>query len=173
MDPVLNELCSLLGISPTGEVVAVLVKLITHLEEATKITQYLVGANVHLIADAGKDDPAHVAVGNLVTRNWPFLHPWLGINGLVADGGRSYRIEARRYAAGSNQATIDGVVIPAGMIIHLAKVTPTLDSDLGASLTISYLFNATDSTPAITLQAQVDVGLITSIQPLVGAEASN
>lgn len=155
MSNALDLLIDALELDPATSEVAVLTKIIEHIGQALTVTNYQVGSVSYPMSKVTTGNPAHVTLTNL-------LSPYLNAHGDVMDNGPVvYRLESQRHLiTGGNMASVNGTAIPGGLVLHLANVAPDLSTNLGAMVTIAYIFNSTPTTPAIWLLAQVQIGLL-------------
>jgi hypothetical protein len=155
MTSFLNTLTKALNLDPAVSEFNLLLRIAEHVQEALVVSRYQIGSAALPIAQVPDDIAARVTLTNLLT-------PYLNAHGDVVDpNGTRYHLESRRYLfSTTNQASVNDVPVPGGLVLHLAHVAPDAAQNAKAQVTIAYIFHATDETPTITLLSDLQVGLL-------------
>lgn len=151
----LNTLVRALNLDPAVSEISLLLKVAEQVQEALVVSRYQVGSATFPIDRVSEDIAARVTLTNLLT-------PYLNAHGDVVDpNGTRFHLESRRYLfSTTNQATVNDVPVPGGLVLHLAHVAPDVARNVKALVSIAYIFHATDETPTITLLSDLQVGLL-------------
>jgi hypothetical protein len=174
MNPLLQELLSLLKLNPSTSVIEAMIMVFNYCQSALDLKQFQVVVPGNPSGSNPQPLPAgatvHACCGGYLEAAWPLEDPWIGINGDLTISGQKYDFQCRRYATDSKDchsiATINGNVIPGGLVLHLDKVG--VGPGLGAELTIAYIFHAAPpssgnpGSPEIWLMSTIDVSLLSS-----------
>jgi hypothetical protein len=155
MTSFLNLLVKALNLDPATSEINLLLKIAQHVQEALVVSRYQIGSATFPIESVPDDIAARVTLTNLLT-------PYLNAHGDVVDpNGTRYHLESRRYLLSTtNQATVNGVPVPGGLVLHLAHVAADVAQNVKALVSIAYIFHATEETPTITLLSDLQVGLL-------------
>jgi hypothetical protein len=155
MTSFLNTLVRTLNLDPAVSEISLLLKVVEHIKEALEVSRYQIGSATFPIGRVPDDVAARVTLTNLLT-------PYLNAHGDVVDpNGTRYHMESRRYLfSTTNQATVNDVPVPGGLVLHLAHVAADVAQNAKALVSVAYIFHATEETPTITLLADFQVGLL-------------
>jgi hypothetical protein len=158
LNPFLNLLVKVLRLDPAVTEIDLLARIVQHVRQALAVTRYQIGSQVFSIEQVPAQDAARVTLTNLLT-------PYLDAHGdVIGSDGARWHLESRRYLLSStNTASVNDVPVPGGLVLHLVKVAPEIQTDVNALVTLGYIFHATATTPTITLLSEVAVGLLNEV----------